>query len=180
MPVCSVSVRVCVCVSANHAANESPSDILLSFRDLSVRTREEGATIVKDLTGFVVKGGMLAVIGASGSGKTVIMEALCGRCDMDLLVNGSIALNGQLIDPQSGNNHMGFVPQEDLLIGELTVRETFMMSARLRLDLPLEVLNEQVTALIHGLGLDHVADNVIGTILKRGLSGGQYNRSISV
>ena len=65
---------------------------------------------------------------------------------------------------------------QDELIGELTVRETFRISARLRLSASDADIERDVEALIAGLGLSHVADNVIGTLLKRGLSGGEKRR----
>ncbi len=65
---------------------------------------------------------------------------------------------------------------QDNLIGELTVRETFRISAQLRLNISADEIEQQVSSLIAGLGLSHVADNVIGTVLKRGLSGGEKRR----
>lgn len=63
-----------------------------------------------------------------------------------------------------------------MLIGELTVRETFRLSAEMHLTVSREEIDRDVDALIKGLGLDLVGDKVIGTVLKRGLSGGEKRR----
>lgn len=53
------------------------------------------------------------------------------------------------------------------MIGELTVRETFRMSARLRLGVDSDQIETHVDSIIKGLGLEHVGDKVVGTVLKR-------------
>lgn len=73
---------------------------------------------------------------------------------------------------------IGYVPQDDVLMAELTVRENIMHSARVRL--PSSWTNEDckahVDTLISCLGLSHVQNNVVGDAVKTNISGGQRKR----
>ncbi|CAM9819251.1 unnamed protein product, partial [Ectocarpus fasciculatus] len=59
------------------------------------------------------------------------MKVLTGRLPT-LSCAGEVTFCGKRIDPNSQDNGFGFVPQEDSLIGDLTIRETFEVAARLR------------------------------------------------
>jgi ABC-type multidrug transport system ATPase subunit len=68
------------------------------------------------------------------------------------------------------------VPQEDSLIGDLTAREVTLNTAVLKRNQPLDVLKKEVDDMMTKLGLSHVCDGIIGTLIFRGLSGGQKKR----
>ena len=85
-------------------------DIMFSFQSLSIATRSPPSHLLTNVTGYVRRGGVTGVVGASGSGKTLLMKALCGR-EAGVAVTGTVALNGKVID-LAKPNHMGFVPQE--------------------------------------------------------------------
>ncbi|KAJ3151865.1 hypothetical protein HDU86_005997 [Geranomyces michiganensis] len=127
-----------------------------------------GKTLLNDISFSLADGQMCALIGASGSGKSLLLSAL-GGCDRaDCLVDAQVQLD---------NLSTGFVPTEDILIGELTVRETLRYQARLHASTePRDALETRISALIKSFGMEHVADAVIGTPLKRGLSGGEKRR----
>ncbi len=114
-------------------------------------------------------------MGASGSGKSILLKALCGRVQ-SLYVSGSVYLDGIDIDPTSVHNSVSYVDQENTLIGDMTAREMISTSARLKRDLPSKEIGDNVDIVLKQLGLDHVADTQIGTIWKAGLSGGQKRR----
>ncbi|CAN0048591.1 unnamed protein product, partial [Sphacelaria rigidula] len=61
--------------------------------------------------------------------------------------------------------------------GDLTVRETFETAARLRNIGTIEQASRSSQEVINGLSLNKVGDSVIGTVLKRGLSGGEKRRT---
>jgi len=74
---------------------------------------------------------------------------------------------------------IGFVPQDDTMIRELTVRENILYSARMRL--PRHgwtdaAIQKHVDAVIEVLGLSSCADTLIGDVSSRGVSGGQRKR----
>lgn len=72
----------------------------------------------------------------------------------------------------------GYVTQEDVLIGTLTVRETIMYSARLRVPdaVPEEDRRKMVDRTIQEMGLTECQHTCIGNYFVRGLSGGEKRR----
>nr|XP_010943389.1 ABC transporter G family member 14 isoform X1 [Elaeis guineensis] len=133
-------------------------------------------TILKGITGVVCPGEMLAMLGPSGSGKTTLLTALGGRCLAGKL-SGKITYNGL---PFSGpmKRRTGFVAQDDVLYPHLTVAETLVFTALLRLPRSLDRAEKvrQAHQVMAELGLTRVADTMIGGRLVRGVSGGERRR----
>ncbi|XP_026656587.2 ABC transporter G family member 14-like isoform X2 [Phoenix dactylifera] len=133
-------------------------------------------TILKGITGVVCPGEMLAMLGPSGSGKTTLLTALGGRCLAGKL-SGKITYNGL---PFSGpmKRRTGFVAQDDVLYPHLTVAETLVFTALLRLPRSLDRAEKVLQAhqVMAELGLTRVAHTMIGGRLVRGVSGGERRR----
>ncbi|KAI3986784.1 hypothetical protein MKX01_039758 [Papaver californicum] len=131
--------------------------------------------ILKGVTGTVYPGEMLAMLGPSGSGKTTLLTALGGRLGGKL--SGSITYNGKPYSNPTKRN-TGFVTQDDVLYPHLTVTETLVFTALLRL--PNTLTKEQkvmhAEAVITQLGLTKCKNNIIGGSLLRGVSGGERKR----
>ncbi|XP_034677197.1 LOW QUALITY PROTEIN: ABC transporter G family member 14 [Vitis riparia] len=132
-------------------------------------------TILNGITGMVCPGEILAMLGPSGSGKTTLLTALGGRLNGKL--SGKITYNGQ---PFSGavKRRTGFVAQDDVLYPHLTVTETLLFTALLRLPKSL-ARNEKaqhVERVISELGLTRCRNSMIGGPLFRGISGGEKKR----
>jgi len=93
-------------------------------------------------------------------------------------LQGEIRLNGQLQN-EDYKYHIGYVVQDDIVSGTLTVRENLMFSANVRLPIQLsskakiDIVNE----VIMELGLEKCANTIIGTDFKRGVSGGERKRT---
>ena len=72
---------------------------------------------------------------------------------------------------------MGYVRQRDIFIEALTVKETLLFTARLRMP---EASNAEVAtrvaAVVHDMGLQQTLDTTIGSTMKRGISGGELKR----
>ncbi len=68
------------------------------------------------------------------------------------------------------------MPQDDFLMGELSAQETLANVCSMKTSLSSETIDADVDELLKSFGLSHVADNAIGTVFKRGLSGGQRKR----
>lgn len=87
-------------------------------------------------------------------------------------------LNGAPYNNAELKRIAGYVMQSDLLNGCLTVEETLMYTARLRL--PRTFTNaerkQRVDEVMADLGLSHVHDVIVGTPLKKGISGGERKR----
>lgn len=114
-------------------------------------------------------------MGASASGKSVLMKVLAGRLPK-LHVTGEVTIDGLQMDINDTGNSVNYVPQDDFLMGELSARETLRNNARMKRGTDATVIDREVDDLLRKFGLDHVADNAIGTVFRRGLSGGQRKR----
>ena len=98
----------------------------------------------------------------SGAGKTTIISLVTGKAKK---TEGRVLLNGTEVE---GLMHIrkvvGFVPQEDVMIRELTVRDIIEFSARYRLPASTteSEIHDKVSACIEELGISHVQFSVIG------------------
>lgn len=124
---------------------------------------------------MVCPGEILAMLGPSGSGKTTLLTALGGRLTGKL--SGKITYNSQ---PFSGTikRRTGFVAQDDVLYPHLTVTETLVFTALLRLPKTLtrDEKVQHVECIITELGLTRCKNSMIGGPLFRGISGGEKKR----
>lgn len=139
------------------------------------RSTDDEKVILKNLTGAVLPGEMLAMLGPSGSGKTTLLTALGGRLGGKL--SGSITYNGKPFN-KVVKRSMGFVTQDDVLYPHLTVTETLVFTALLRLPNSLTREEKEVHAKIvmDQLGLTKCKDSIIGGPFLRGVSGGERKR----
>ncbi|GBG85757.1 hypothetical protein CBR_g40486 [Chara braunii] len=133
--------------------------------------------LLKNISGEARHGEILAIVGPSGAGKSTLLDALAGRITASSL-EGVILANGKPVDGKQFRKLSGYVMQDDALFPHLTVKETLMFSARLRLpgDMPMDVKAARVDMLIATLGLRECADTRIGNEQVRGVSGGERRR----
>uniref|UniRef100_A0A8C0G7G2 ABC transporter domain-containing protein n=1 Tax=Chelonoidis abingdonii TaxID=106734 RepID=A0A8C0G7G2_CHEAB len=132
--------------------------------------------ILKDING-VMRPGLNAILGPTGSGKSSLLDILAARKDPHGL-SGDVLINGA---PQPANFKCisGYVVQDDVVMGTLTVRENFQFSAALRLPTSVKEREkkERIDQIIKELGLTKVADSKVGTQFIRGVSGGERKRT---
>ena len=107
-------------------------NISLEFSQVSLHLRSNGKTILKEVSGYLLPGTATAVIGESGSGKTSLLNALAGRAYY-ARQDGEVYINGELSNLNKYRDLVGFVPQEDIMQRDLTVREVLFYQALLRL-----------------------------------------------
>ncbi|XP_071829124.1 broad substrate specificity ATP-binding cassette transporter ABCG2-like isoform X2 [Apostichopus japonicus] len=133
-------------------------------------------TILNDISG-VFCAGMNAILGPTGSGKTSLLDVLAARKEPYGL-SGVVLIDGK---PQPKNFKLvsGYVVQDDVVMGTLTVRENLEFSAALRLpkNVSKAERKERVEDVINELGLTHCADTKVGTEFIRGVSGGERKRT---
>lgn len=160
---------------------------VLSFHNISytVEVREGCCTCLRkpkkksvlvNLSG-VIKPGLNAIIGPTGSGKSSLLDVLAKRKDPNWLT-GSVLFNGKPL-PKNFKYLSGYVIQNDVMVATATVRETLWFCANLRL--PTKVSHgekkRRVEKIIEDLGLSGCADTKIGNALIRGISGGEMKRT---
>ncbi|XP_061524991.1 broad substrate specificity ATP-binding cassette transporter ABCG2 [Phycodurus eques] len=159
----------------------------VSFHDIHYKVTQAGGClcwrkksttkdILIDLNG-IMKPGLNAIMGATGSGKSSFLDVLAGRKDPAGL-SGEVLIDGAS-QPPNFKCLSGYVVQDDVVMGTLTVRENFSFSAALRLPSSVSqaVKEQKVVQLIQELGLTRVADSRVGTQLIRGISGGERKRT---
>jgi ABC transport system ATP-binding/permease protein len=127
--------------------------------------------------GFSVNSGeMLAIMGGSGCGKTTLMNILIGYLKP---TKGEVLLNQLNIHQNISKikGYIGYVPQDDSLISELTAYENLYYNARLCLgNLTRETIENNADELLKELGLYEIRDLKVGSAHEKVISGGQRKR----
>ncbi|ORX86087.1 P-loop containing nucleoside triphosphate hydrolase protein [Basidiobolus meristosporus CBS 931.73] len=186
----------------NHAGTNN--EILITLRDLTLtlsrhppkftwlpyalpylREQRITQTIFRDVSLSFGPGLVHGILGASGSGKTSLLNCLSGRIHPSekpsvslwsrFLSTPQVSLTGQL-DIQPSTAKICYVTQQDFLMPYLTVRETLTYAARLQASHGSTEIARQVEEIIVELGLVDCADVLIGDTRVRGCSGGQRRR----
>lgn len=87
-------------------------------------TLPSGKIVLGGITGNIHAGKMTAIMGPSGSGKTTFMNVLCGKVKR---TTGDLLISGKKGELSVFKKICGFVPQEDVMHRELTVRENIVI-----------------------------------------------------
>ncbi|QCE02316.1 ATP-binding cassette [Vigna unguiculata] len=87
-------------------------------------------TILKNASGIVKPSRMALLLGPPSSGKTTLLLALAGKLDPELKVKGEITYNGHKLDEFVPRKTSAYISQNDVHVGEMTVKETLDFSAR--------------------------------------------------
>ncbi|XP_065874842.1 ABC transporter G family member 10-like [Euphorbia lathyris] len=133
------------------------------------------AYILRNVSCEARPGEITAIAGPSGAGKTTLLEVLAGMIPPSR-VSGRVLVNERPMNPRWFQRLSGYIAQDELLFPLLTVEETLLYSARLRLRGGFETAASRVKVLLKELGLEHVAKVRIGSQSCRGISGGEKRR----
>ncbi|GAB1310569.1 FAD-dependent urate hydroxylase [Madurella fahalii] len=138
-----------------------------------------GKEILSGIQGMAHPGEITAIMGASGAGKTTFLDILA-RKNKRGQVSGDFYVNGEKVSDVDYKNATGFVDQEDTMLPTLTVHETILNSALLRLprDMGRAAKEQRVIEVEKQLGIHHIRDSLIGSEegKGRGISGGEKRR----
>lgn len=122
-------------------------------------------------------------MGPSGCGKTTLLHYLASRpaAAATVSTSGEVLVNGERPSAAAFRDMTCFVEQEDALIGALTVRETLHFSSRLSNGGRSGSMSKKerllrINALLDAFGLTEQADTLVGTPIRKGISGGQKRR----
>lgn len=149
----------------------------LTKRTSTAQRSERYKTIIKNVNAHMPCGSLTAIIGGSGSGKTSLLNSMSHRMSGGRLkTSGSVLYNG---DSKLTSIRSAYVMQQDILLPSLTVRETLLYAAELRLPPPttLDERRQVVEDVILELGLKECADTRIGNSIRKGCSGGEKRRT---
>ncbi|KAI1207007.1 uncharacterized protein F4807DRAFT_436661 [Annulohypoxylon truncatum] len=138
-----------------------------------------GKVILNDIRGIAHPGEITAIMGASGAGKTSFLDILA-RKNKRGQTSGDFYVNGEKVTDAEFKSVVGFVDQEDTMLPTLTVHETILTSALLRLPRGMgrAAKEQRVYEVEKQLGIYHIRDSLIGSEegKGRGISGGEKRR----
>ena len=160
-------------ISAYGKADENTQSVEFCGNNINFRfpNSDNG---MHDLSFSLKNGELLAIMGGSGTGKTTLLSLLNGSLKPQ---EGTITINGHGISEPGVKDLIGFVPQDDLLIEELTVYQNLWFTARLCFEgMSDEDIDRRVMKTLKDLGLDAIKDLKVGSAINKYISGGQRKR----
>ncbi|KAJ6308965.1 hypothetical protein OIU76_018540 [Salix suchowensis] len=111
----------------NAARNMVESALGVIGINLAARTK---LRILNDASGIIKPSRMALLLGPPSSGKTTLLLALAGKLDPSLKVTGDLTYNGYELKEFMPRKSSAYISQNDVHIGEMTVKETLDFSAR--------------------------------------------------
>ncbi|KAJ5943668.1 hypothetical protein N7516_003836 [Penicillium verrucosum] len=167
--------------SGRFLMNETVRNFSWQGLTVTVKDREtkKSRDLINDISGDVQHGELVALMGPSGCGKTTLLNVLARRAaSAGAKVIGENYVNDAQMDSRNFQRVTSYVEQEDVLIGSLTVQETMKFAADL--SLPSSVSKRQrmdrIRTLLEAFGIQNQANTLVGTPIRKGISGGQKRR----
>ena len=146
----------------------------LCGRHIEFRFDDNSGNGMHDFSFNLQSGQLVAIMGGSGVGKSTLLSLLNGSLKPQ---SGSITVNGHDIGEPEAKALIGFVPQDDLLIEELTVYQNLWYTAKLCFEgISDEELDKKIMSVLTQLGLDAARDLKVGSPINKFISGGQRKR----
>ena len=138
---------------------------MLELRNLSIRA---GAFALTEISLKIPAGKYGVLMGKTGSGKTTLMEAVCG---LKKVTAGQILLDGRDVTTlRPGERGIGFMPQDTVLFTNMTVRAHLAFGPQIQ-GWEKEAIHQRVESLANSIGIAHLLDRK-----PHGLSGGESKR----
>jgi ABC-type multidrug transport system ATPase subunit len=189
-------------VQKNYSEQLCRQSVCVKWNDLSYTVREKkggNKRILSSLNGSVKSGELLAILGPSGAGKSTLLDAIAGRLVSGRgKLKGGVTLNGKLVPwagtpetPGGGKQTklgcreykhlLSYVPQDDALMGSLTVKETIYFAASFHANhgspcCSGDGTDPVVEMVVDDMGLRGCYNTRVGDIFFKGISGGQKRR----
>ena len=135
----------------------------------------DGNRLLDPISLTVYPSELVALMGPAGAGKTTLLKALNGYsppADGKVLFNGSDLYESYDLFRQQ----MGYVPQDDIVHAQLTVREALYFATKLRTDLSDEEIEDRINKILTELKIHEKKNSIIGSPENKVLSGGQRKR----
>ncbi len=156
---------------------EEERNIIRSLEVVDVNHRFSNTDVGLEGISFAInRGELVCVMGASGSGKSTLMRVLGGQLQSS---RGEVLLNGQPLyeNLDALKRYVSYIPQEDAFDEHLTIGENLHFAAAIRSPhLSRRDRNRRLDAKLIELGLSERRDSIVGSPMKKTLSGGERKR----
>src|ERR1043166_4935235 len=156
---------------------EEERNIIRTLEVRDITHRFGGGEIgLEGISFSVTRGELVCVMGASGSGKSTLLRALAGQLQP---TSGEIILNGQSLYPNLDTlkRYISYIPQEDAFDEQLTIGENLQFAAAIRSPhLSRRDRMRRLEGKLIELGLGERRDAIVGSAVKKTLSGGERKR----
>ncbi len=155
--------------------NLEKDNVVLQAENIDFKFKT-GETGIHEFSFQAESGDLMGIMGGSGTGKSTLLKVLNGSLKLN---GGKVLINGYDLQRDRGmlEGIIGYVPQDDLLIAELTVYQNLYYNAKLCFgNLSNEEIKENVAKVLHELDLYHIKDLLVGSPLNKYISGGQRKR----
>ena len=168
------SIRFQLLENGELAQRDYNGKVTIEARDIVVNA-PNGKRLLNSVSLTIFPYELVALMGPAGAGKTTLLKALNGYTRP---AQGTVLFRGQsLYDYYDLYRHMmGYVPQDDIVHPQLTVRQALYFSARLRTDLTDAEITARTEKVLSDLGIPDIVDTIIGSPERKTLSGGQRKR----
>lgn len=161
--------------SMQKATDAARLGLSFQYANLSFQPKGMSRPILQNVTGSIDRGSLTAVMGGSGAGKSTFVNVLMGKITN---TGGVVMVNDAPNKMKRFRKQVGMVPQDDIVLPELTVYENILHSAQVRLPRTWagKDIRAHVDSVIDCLDLSHVRNSRVGTVGKPLISGGQRKR----
>ncbi|HUK23709.1 MAG TPA: FHA domain-containing protein [Terriglobales bacterium] len=135
----------------------------------------DGKRLLDPISLTVYPSELVALMGPAGAGKTTFLKALNGYSPPS---QGQVLFNGSDLYRyyDQFRQQMGYVPQDEIVHSQLTVREALYFSTKLRTDLSDKEIEARIDRILEELGILDKKNSLIGSPEHKVLSGGQRKR----
>ena len=179
--------QIALGLSTIHITNNKVSSNLLNYAirldalnlnfSVTHRITKKRLPLLENIDLSIFPSELVALMGPSGAGKSTLFDVLSGDFPP---TSGELLLNGESLFENFDRYRtaIGFVPQDDTLYKELTVYESLYFPARMRLppDTSDSEIEHRINLTLKDLNLLEQRDQLIGSVDKKDLSGGQRKR----
>ncbi|MBN2484829.1 MAG: ATP-binding cassette domain-containing protein [Bacteroidales bacterium] len=154
--------------------NIADSDRAMLFADNISYSYKNSNNGIKPFSFIGKSGELVGIIGNSGTGKTTLINILTGNLPLS---DGKVYINGQPLTPNlRSSGIIGYVPQDDIVIDDLTVYRNLYFNTRLCLNENNTTIKQKINEILEVLGIFEIRDLKIGSPVKKIISGGQRKR----
>jgi len=162
-------------IVAHYLADSTATKISYTVRNVNY-VFPNGTIGLRNISFSEEQGKLIGFMGASGAGKTTLLNILTG---LNTPTSGEVLINGINLhtEKEKLEGVIGYIPQDDLLIEELTVFQNLYYNAKLCFkDKSEEEIIAMVDKTLTNLGLYDRKDLKVGSPLNKMISGGQRKR----